>query len=405
MTQVGAGGRRPDAIACGASLTPSGNVTPGQHHGRDNYIVGPAHNSQRSVEEVRRVITEVKPDTVCVELDKTRFEALVDESSWRRLDVFQIIRDKKVLLLLANLALSGFQRRLGEKLGVRPGAELLAAVEAAEQAGAELVLADRDVQATLKRAWHNLSFWNKLRLSSVLLAAPFATEELSEEQVESLKERDTISEALAEAARHLPGIREPMIDERDRYLMSMVQEAPGKTIVAVVGAGHVAGMLANLGQSVDREALSEIPPPSLSSKALKWLLPAVVLSAFYYGYTQLPFDDFRRMLYAWVLPNSIFAALLTLLGKPKPLTLLTAFVASPITSLNPTIGAGMVAGLVEAWLRRPTVTDCENVRQDAMTLRGIYANRITRVLLIAVLATVGSALGAWVGGAWVLTLL
>lgn len=386
-------------------MEPTGNVTRVEYDGREIYVVGTAHISKKSVEEVERVIGEVRPDTVCVELDAMRYEALVDDTRWQRLDVFTVIKERKVLFLLTSLALSAYQRKLGAKLGVRPGAELLAAVRKAEQVGARLVLADRNIQATLKRAWRNIGLWNKLRLTSGLVSVPFSLEEITEEKVEELKDRDTLSEMMQELARMMPGIKEPLIDERDRYLMSTVQEAPGSKIVAVVGAGHVAGMLEHLGEKVDRDALSVIPPPSATSQGLKWVIPLVVLGAFYYGYTRHSGQDFRYMLFAWVLPNSIVAALLSVVAGAKPLTVLTAFVASPITSLNPTIGAGMVAGVVEAWLRKPTVADCERIGDDILSWRGIYRNPFTRVLLVAVFATIGSAIGAWIGATWVVSLL
>lgn len=386
-------------------MSEPGHVTTVEHDGRTIHIVGTAHISQKSVDEVKRVIDEVRPDTVCVELDASRHAALLDEERWQKLDLFKVIRQKRVLFLMTSLALTAYQRKMGERLGVAPGSELLAAVRKAEELGAELVLADRDVQATLKRTWRNISFINKLKLSSGLVTAPFAVEDISSEQVEKLKDRDTINEMLAELAEVMPGIKEPLIDERDQYLMSKVQEAPGKTIVAVVGAGHVTGMLNHLGKAVDRSSLEQIPATRLSTRVLKWVIPVVVLSAFYYGYTKHSGEDFQHMLYAWVLPNSVFAALLSIVAGAKLPTVLTAFVASPITSLNPTIGAGMVAGLVEAWLRKPTVSDCERVVDDVLTLKGIYRNRFTRVLLVAFMATMGSALGAWVGAGWVVALL
>jgi len=375
------------------------------YQGRELFIVGTAHVSQRSVEEVSQVIEDVRPDTVCVELDRTRYRSLVDPSYWRELDVFQVIRQKKVLFLLVSMALAAYQRRLGERLGVRPGAELLAAVRKAEAVGAELVLADRDIQATLKRTWHSLSLWNKVRLTSNLVAAPFAVEEITEEQIEELKERDTISELMQEFARVMPQAKRPLIDERDQYLMTMIQEAPGQKVVAVVGAGHVEGMLSHLGKTADRDELSKLPPPSRVTAVLKWVIPILVLAAFYKGYLDHSGEGLREMLFAWILPNCAAAAIGGIAAGAKPLTVLVGLVASPITSLNPTIGAGMVAGLVEAWLRRPTVADCERINDDVSSLRGVYKNRFTRVLLVTMLVTIGSAVGAWIGATWVVTLL
>ena len=382
-----------------------GNVTHLERDGRSIYILGTAHVSQKSVEEVQRVVSELKPDTVCVELDPMRYEALTDEDRWRKLDIFQVIKQKKILFLIANLVLSAYQRRMGEALGVKPGAELLAAVDSAKEVGAELVLADRDIQATLKRTWANLSFWNKFRLLSSMFGGFFEANEITEDKIEELKDRDNISEMMQEFAEEMPQVQVPLIDERDRYLISAVRDAPGKSVVAVVGAGHVEGMVNHFDTEVDREELAKIPPPSKLGAALKWVIPVIILGAFSYGYFKYSGEDFQQMLYAWILPNSIAAAVFSILAGAKPLTILTAFVASPITSLNPTIGAGMVAGLVEAYQRKPTVKDCEHVNEDSMTLKGWYKNPFTRVLLVAIAATIGSASGAWIGAGWVVSLL
>lgn len=382
-----------------------GNVTHLRHEGRDIYIVGTAHVSQRSVDEVQQVIEEVRPDTVCVELDQVRYDALTDEERWRQLDIFQVIKEKKVLLLLTSLVLSAYQRKMGEALGVRPGAELLAGVRKAEEIGAEVVLADRNIQATLKRTWSNLGFFAKTKVLAMLVGGIFAAQKITEEQIEELKDRDNISEMMSEFARVMPQAKKPLIDERDAYLMSMVREARGKTIVAVVGAGHVEGMVANLDAPVDREALSSIPSPSLTGTALKWLFPLLILAAFYWGWREHEGEGLRQMLFAWVLPNSVVAAICAIIARARPLTVLVSFLASPITSLNPTIGAGMVAGLVEAWLRRPTVEDCEKVHEASMSWAGMRKNRFTHVLVVAVAVTIGSAVGGWIGATWVVTLL
>ncbi|HHH30861.1 MAG TPA: TraB/GumN family protein, partial [Polyangiaceae bacterium] len=354
---------------------------------RTVHIIGTAHVSKQSVEEVQKVITEIRPDTVCVELDPMRYEALTDDSRWRKLNIFDVIKQKKVLFLMASLALQAFQRRLGDQLGVKPGSELLAAVEAAEQIGAEVVLADRDVQATLKRTWRNLGFLNKMKVLTGLVVSVFDTEEISEQQVEDLKNREHISDMMTEFAKAMPEVKGPLIDERDQYLMSSIVEAPGKTIVAVVGAGHVEGMTKWVDEPVDREALEQIPPPSLAGRAAKWVIPAIILAAFSYGYFKHQGEDFMNMLFAWILPNAIAAGALTLIAGGKILSVLTAVVSSPITSLNPTIGAGIPVGLVEAWLRKPTVEDCERLGKEVNTWRGLRDNPFSRILIVAIAAT------------------
>ena len=386
-------------------MEPSGHVTHIDQGDREISIVGTAHVSQRSVEEVRYVIGQIRPDTVCVELDRTRYEALVDANRWRNLDLFQIIREKKVLYLLASLALSAYQKKIGARLGVKPGAEMLAAIEAAKEVGAELVLADRDIQVTLKRTWASLRFWDKARLASGLLATPFSMGDIDEAQIEELKDRDTISEMLEELAAAMPGLKRPLIDERDQYLMSSVLEAKGKKIVVVVGAGHVAGMVKHGNSPTDRQLLSRLPPPSHTGKIVGWVITLVVLGAFYFGWTQHSSESFYEMLRAWILPTSIGCGLATLLSRAHPLTLLSGILAAPLTTLNPTIGVGMVTALVEAWVRRPTVADCEQIPESMLSLRGWYQNRATRVLLVFVLSSLGASLGMAVGVTWVLSLL
>lgn len=384
-----------------------GNVTVLERDGRRFYVVGTAHVSEQSVHEVERVIRAVKPDTVAVELCEARYNALTDDSRWQKLDIFQVIREGKTLFLLANLAIGAYQRRLGAKLGVKPGAELLAGIRTAEDIGAHVELVDRDIHVTLKRTWANVKFTQKFALLGAILESLFARNKHDEEHIdiEALKEQVHLSEMLAEFSRALPGVKVPLIDERDAFLMSSIEDAPGETVVAVVGAAHVPGMQGFFGKPVDRASISELPAKKPWVGLLKFVIPAIILAAFVIGWQRNEFHGFKEMLTAWVLPNSIFCALLTALAGGTLVSVLTGFVASPITSLNPLLGAGMVVGLMEAWRRRPTVQDAERINDDVQSIRGIYRNPFTRVLLVTVASTLGSAMGAWVGLGWVLSLL
>ena len=373
--------------------------------GRKCYLVGTAHVSKESVAEVEAVIQKVRPDVVCVELCQSRYQALTDRSRWKDLDIFQVIREGKTLFLLANLAIGAYQRRLGAQLGVKPGAELLAAVECAEQIGARVELIDREIHTTLKRAWRNVGFLRKAELIGAIMASLVSKEGIEEAELEELKTKAHLSEMMQEFADALPEVKVPLIDERDQYMSARIREVEGRTLVAVVGAGHVQGMRKWLHEDIDRARLEAVPPPSKLAAALKWVIPALVLAAFYYGYSINRGKGLMEFVTAWVLPNSIAAAFLTAIAGGKPLSVLAAFIGSPITSLNPLINSGMVVGLVEAWLRRPTVEDAERINEDVQSLKGLYKNRFTRVLLVAVAATMGSALGAWIGIGWIFTLL
>jgi pheromone shutdown-related protein TraB len=377
-------------------------VTLLEYEGREIYLVGTAHVSQRSVEDVGRVVDELAPDTVCVELDSARHQALVDPKRWRHLDILDVIRQRRVPFVLTSLALSSYQRRLGEKLGVRPGAEMLAAIEHAERVGARLVLADRDIQATLKRTWAALSAWDCLQLCGAVVGSLFAKGEITKEQVEALKDRDNIDELVREFAEVMPRLQRPLIDERDRFLMSSIREAPGQRVVGVVGAGHVGGMVRYLHADVDRNALSEIPPPSWLSRIAPWVLPVLVLAAFYLTWRERPLHV-DRLLTAWIIPNAGFVAAAALVARARLLTALLAALVAPLVALVPKLDAGMLAAWVEARLRPPTVADCEGLSQVA-SLADWRQNRFTRVLLVGFAASVGSTLGALVGAALVLLL-
>src|SRR6187399_1742411 len=308
-------------------------VTHLAYEGRDLYLVGTAHVSQRSVADVGRVIETLCPDTVCVELDATRHQALVDPKRWRNLDIFEVIRNRRIPFLLSSLVLSSYQRRLGAKLGVRPGAEMLAAIEHASSVGAKLVLADRDIAATLKRTWAALSLWDCVQLIGTLGGSLFAKAEITADQVEALKDRDTISELVREFAEVMPRLQRPLIDERDRFLMSAVREAPGKCVVAVVGAGHVSGMVAYLHTPVDRDALSQIPPPGWLRRISSWVLPllglgalaAALLSSTAWadgGHFETPGQRVRRMLVGLVLIHALCVIGPAVLARARLLTLL-----------------------------------------------------------------------------------
>lgn len=376
------------------------------------HILGTAHVSQRSVDEVRAVIAEVRPDAVCVELDQTRYDTLTKASAFRDLDVFKVVREGRTLYLLAHLALASYQRRIGASLGVKPGAELLAAVEEARASAIPVELIDRDINITLKRTWRNLGLWKRSMLLSSLIVGfetddPRAGEPITEKSIEDLKEAKALSEMLSELGRVVPQIKAPLIDERDQYMASRLAEvgAGRRSVVAVVGAAHVPGIHAWFGTPIDRAALDRIPPPSLVWRAIKWLVPILFLAALVWGWRRSDTTSFMEMMLAWILPTSVGAGVCTLLAGGSLLSVASAIIVSPIAAIHPLLGTGMVVGVIEAWNRRPSVADCERLPEDIQSFRGFWRNPVTRILIVAVASGIGTAVGFWVGVGWVASLL
>ena len=379
-------------------LPPS--VTTLEHAGTTYHIVGTAHVSQRSVEEVREVIAQVKPDVVCVELDKGRYDALTKDSAFRDLDVFKVVREGKTLYLLAHLALASYQRRIGASLGVKPGAELVAAVEAANEHGIPYALIDRDIQTTLKRTWKNIGLWRRFRLLIDLIApSGDEAEPITADTVEDLKEPKALSEMLSELGRAIPEVKKPLVDERDQYLASKMTEAGAgkKTVVAVVGAAHVPGMTAQVGKPIDRAELDRIPPPALWWRIAKWVIPLAFIALLAYLATQMNAATFAKTMLAWIIPTSLCAGAATLVAGGSPFSVISAIVAAPIARLYPLVRTAVVVGLVEAWRRKPSVQDCERLQDDVETMKGFWRNPVTRILIIAVAGSLGALIGFGVG--------
>ena len=386
-------------------MTYSGNVHEILLDEKQILLIGTAHISQSSVDEVNDVIEQEKPDTVCIELCASRHQAMMDKDQWKNMDIFKVVREGKSFLLFANLIMTAFQKRLGSQLGVKPGAEMLAAAQASERVNAELVLADRDVKVTLQRTWRGMPFWARMKVLSQLLASLFIREEISKEEIEKLKESDALSEAMEMLADQSPEMKRILIDERDQFMAEKIRQAPGKRIVAVVGAGHVKGLTEELEREHNLVELETVPPPGKLGIWLKWGIPALIVSLIGYGFFAIDTDVSIEMIQRWFLINGTLSAIGTALAFGHPITIATAFVAAPFTSLNPAVAAGWVAGLVEAFLRKPQVRDFENLADDITHLRGFWQNNITRILLVVMFANLGSAIGTFAGGFAIASLL
>jgi pheromone shutdown-related protein TraB len=373
-------------------------------NGRKITLIGTAHVSKESVEEVKETIKTLQPDCVAIELDEKRADSIQNSEKYKELDIVNVLRRGEGFLLMANLILSSFQKRMGDNIGVKPGDEMLAAMETAKEMNVPFVMVDRPIQITLKRAWAKNSFWGKMKLLSSLIASAFSNEEVSEEEIEKLKKQNEMDSMMTELAEYMPVIKEVLIDERDKYLASKIWDANGNNVVAVLGAGHLPGVEAHLlkmaknEETSDVTTISEIPAKKVSSKIAGWIIPAIVIGVIVSGFIYGGAKAGSMMLTTWFLWNGIPAAIGSLIALAHPITIIVAFVTAPFTSLCPFVGVGFVTGIVQAVVCKPKVSDMETL-QDDITLKGFYKNRILRVLLVFILSSLGSSIGTFIGGA------
>ena len=368
-------------------------------------LLGTAHVSKESVDAVERAIEHGDYDAVAVELDAARLQALSDPDALARLDLVNVIRTGRTAMFAANLALSAYQRRLAEQLGIEPGAELKAAARLGRERGLAVHLIDREGGITFRRAMDRLGWWQRAKVSSGLLASMFADETVGAEEIEKLKQGDMLESSFSEFASDSPALYETVIAERDRYMAARLREVPGsgsRNVLAVVGAGHLQGLVRHLREDNDdpRAACEQLESQRPKSD-IPWFtigLTAFVVGGFVWGFWQGGAEVGTDLLVQWVLATGVLGAIGCALAGGHPLSILVAFIVSPVTPLHPALGSGMLSALTEAWLRKPTYADFMALRDDVQTFKGWWRNRVSRVLLNFFLTSLGTVIGVWTGG-------
>lgn len=387
------------AVAAAAEADDERDVVRVPADGREFILVGTAHVSRESTDLVERIIAAERPDCVCVELDARRYDALAHRTRLEALDLKTVIRNRQLAPLLLNLLLASYQKQLGGALGVVPGSELLAAAQTAERLGIPVRLCDRDVRVTLRRAWAALSLWRKAELIATLGTAAFEAPTLDEEELRRLRQQDVLSRLMRELGEAFPGIKTVLIDERDAYLATRLRAAPGTRVLAVVGAGHVAGMAEALrgGTDADLAALEAIPPPSRAGRLAAWAIPVTIIAGLVAIGLRHGLGAVGDNALFWVLATGLPGLAGAALALAHPLTLLATFLSAPITTLSPLLGVGYVAAFVQAWVRPPLVREIQSVSDDARVPRRWWENRLLRICLVFLLSTIGTSVGTIVG--------
>jgi len=364
-------------------------------NGKEIILIGTAHVSRQSAKLVEDTIHEQTPDTVCVELCHTRLASLKDADRWRNMDIVKVIKEKKALLLFMNLLLASFQKKMADKFDIKPGQEMINAINAAEEINALIVPSDREIQITLSRVWRGMGLWEKLKLMFSLVFSFGASDDINEEDIENMKQEDILQTLLSDVKKTHPIIGKTLINERDQYLAEKIRSAPGEKIVAVVGAAHAPGIKRYLADNgaINLNELNEIPRAGKVGEILKWAIPAAIFFLFAAGFLMEGKNAGTDMIWIWIAANGIFAGIGAILALAHPLTIISSIIAAPLTSLNPMIAAGWVSGLVEAFSRRPKVKDLEAIPEDIVSIKGFWRNNVTRILLVVIFTNLGSTIG------------
>jgi pheromone shutdown protein TraB len=416
---------------------------------KDIILVGTAHVSAKSVAEVRTAIQKYRPDIVAVELDKNRYKVLTSKRKWEETSIIDVIKQGKGFLMLVQIFLAMFQRRLGKEFGVEPGSEMVAAIKEAKKFGIEVALVDRDITITFRRAWRTMTFREKFRLFWYSIKALIGYDRIMEDDeleieaetndetvkikekgekldLEKLMDEDVISLMMDELKSFVPHASNALIDERNHYIARRIVEETEKPprlrkkrvlkkakpkpkpepehkrtrsrVLAVVGAGHVKGIKSDLGR-VDKlpslESLDELPKKGISKlKVIGLAIPLLFIGILIWILYTGEYQKFIEIMIWWILINGVLSAIGAALARGHPLTIITAFAAAPWTSLNPAIGAGWVAGYVQAKISTPTVKDMQAL-SEVETMGEFFKNPAIKVLMVAAFANLGSSIGTF----------
>ena len=374
------------------------NVTKIEYLDKQIILIATAHVSKESAELVKKVIDEERPDSVCIELDEDRYQNIMKPKEWENTDLIKVIKSKKVGFMVANLFLGSYQKKMAAKLGNPVGGEMIQGIKSAEETGATLVLADRKIQTTFLRIWRKLNLWDKIKLVvSLLYPSDEDDTDITSDDIAKLLEEDMIEAAMAGLKKEFPKIGEILISERDQYLAAKIKEAPGKKVVAVLGGGHVPGIKQEIFKEQNIAAISEVPPPSRLSKIIGWIIPALITGVLLYSFI-MNFQTGLQQLSLWILWTGALAAAFTALSLAHPLSILTSFLAAPLTTLHPLLACGWFTGLTEATLKKPSVKDVQNIQNDIFSIKGFFTNRLLKTVLVMFMANLGASIGTFIAG-------
>jgi len=361
------------------------------------FLIGTAHVSKNSADLVESRIHEIKPDIICIELDEQRFNSIKNRNKYENIDIFKIIKNKQLFFFIGQFIMASFQKKISEKTGSRPGEEFIRAINISESENIPLALIDRNIGTTLKRAWRLTPVKHKFRFMGSMLFSD--NEEFDNLDIEQLKKSDAIETLVKSFSEELPETKKVLIDERDLFLAYGIQKNLADKTIAVVGAGHVPGILKYLGEEIsddEKDNINFIPERSKTASIMKWIVPALIMLIFIWGFFSGNKEVVKDFALIWILAHGLLTVLGCMISLAHPLTIITGFIASPITSLNPTIGAGFVTALVQAIMVKPRIKDFEQLNNNSLHFKQWWENRLTKIFLVFLFSSIGSSIGTFV---------
>jgi pheromone shutdown-related protein TraB len=358
------------------------NVDLIKYNDKEIVLVGSAHISGTSVKLAEEVIRRYKPQVVAVELCESRYKSLKDPERWKNTDIVSVIKEGRIYVLLTQIILASLQKKLGSQLNIKPGAEMLQAIKVAEELNCEVLLADREVKITIKRVWKSIGFIGTCKILVSLISSIISSTKINTEEIEKLKSEESLKNILKELGQKMPGLKQALIDERDQYLAAKICNSNAKSIVAIVGAGHIAGIKHYLDKDIDIENLESTPRKNTIKQFLAWTFPIILIAFFCYGYYGYGAQTSFEMIKIWCIITGLTGAMGAALALAHPITIISTLITTPLSTVIPLIPAGWFSGLIEAWVKKPRVSDFEQIADDLTKIKGIWTNRVSKIILI-----------------------
>jgi len=368
-------------------------------------LVGTAHVSEESINLVKKSIEEFCPEVIGVELDQKRFQQLMFEKEWQETNIMQALKEGKAYLMLLNILLASFQRRIGTNVGIKPGSEMKEAILLAKEKNISIALLDRDVRITLKRLLTEMHLIEKIKFFFALIQAMFGfEEEITKEKIEELKNQDVMTELINELSKQMPSVKKVLVEERDLFIANSILSLPQKKILAVVGAGHLEGIIKFLDKKRDVSELLKVKERKSIFFIVKWLIPLLFFLLLIVAFNFKGFNATLNMLVVWIFVVGFFSALGALIARAHWKSVLTAFIVAPLTTLHPLLASGWFAALMEAKINAPQIKDFESLNQ-LKDFSDFNKNKVSHLLLVAAFTNIGSTIGLIIAFPWIISLL